>query len=291
MKFIREASDLHLDFDISLFSQTRTIDRSQPQTIKDEMDMLWVPPSMDGDLDTTFIVAGDIWTDRRFATRKFPGTSATWISQMSRRFKYVVLVLGNHDYWGTNLNTEPGKVKAAIAAQGLTNVFLLERDVLVLDQVKFVGGTLWTNYNNGNPMIAYQSTVYMNDYKYMRTGPSYRKVRPDDLLQIFQETKNFIFENATRDDPEQKLVVVTHMAPSEQSVDTMYREARHFDTNYFYFSDLEREIEANGQIDLYFHGHMHSSKRYKIGDTEVILNPRGYNDENPLFDERLRIEL
>lgn len=290
MKYIREVSDIHLDWDIDAFHGTRLYDPSKP-AIREPMDMCWFPPSMDDDMETTFVIAGDIWTDGRFANRQWQdGSHDTWIARMSRRFKYIVCVLGNHDYWDRNVLYEAQKIKESIKAQGLTNVFLLERDAVVLDQVKFIGGTLWTDFNRHDPMVMHMAPSIMNDYKYMRYGRDYRRCRPSDLYEIHMNTKSFIFENAKRDYPEQKVAVVTHMAPSYQSVSHNYRQPWHATMNYLYYTDLEKRIMADGQdIDYWFHGHMHHSDSYYIGNVNVIINARGCSSENSLFDSEMQI--
>jgi hypothetical protein len=129
----------------------------------------------------------------------------------------------------------------------------------------------------------------LNDYKYMRFGPDYRRCRPQDLYEIHMNTKLFIFENAKRDYPEQKVVVVTHMAPSYQSVSEKYRNTRDQLTNFLYFSDIDQRIYyEGGDIDYWFHGHMHHTTQYEIGTTRVVLNSRGYSGDNPEFDKNLR---
>lgn len=46
--------------------------------------------------------------------------------------------------------------------------------------------------------------------------------------------------------------------------------------------------------ELWIHGHVHAKQDYRVGDTRVIANPRGYPDrrgpggrENPHFDPAL----
>lgn len=290
MKYLRISSDIHLDFYIDSFRSTR---KHNPNvTITCDMDMLWFPDPLPDDNETTYIVAGDLWIDGRFATRFWPGTNDSWISKMAARFKYVVLVLGNHDYWKANVLYEADKVKAAIKAQGLTNVFLLERDCVVLDQVKFVGGTLWTDYNRNDPIVMATIPSLMNDFHHIKYGKDYRKLKPWMLYEIHQNTKRFIFENAKRDNPDQKVVVVTHMAPSQQSIDAAYYTCRDERLmNHGYYSDMDKRIMAEGQeIDFWFHGHTHHSVRYQIEHPTVILNAKGYlGDENPDFDPVLQI--
>lgn len=288
---LRVASDIHLDFDIASFHKTRLYDPSKPK-IEGPMDLLWYPPEMEDDTETTFIIPGDLWVESRFFTRLYPNGDS-WLTRIARRFKYVVLVLGNHDYWGTNVLYEADKLKKGFIEAGLANVFLLERDMVVLDDVKFVGGTLWTDYNRHHPQILFDAPSMMNrDYKDIRYGRDYRKVRALDLYEIHMITKSYIFEHAKRDHPEQKVVVVTHMAPSYQSVHEAFRNPSSSRANFLYFSDLDKRIMADGQeIDYWFHGHMHHTMEYEIGKVKVSVNPRGYLTENWQFDPLYKIDL
>lgn len=288
MKYIRLVSDIHLDFDIDAFNRSKF--KSTPENkATGEMGWLWTPPAMEGDLDSTLVIAGDLWYERKFLTRKYKnGTS--WMQNMAKQFKYVVFVLGNHDYWKTNLSTEIEGIKKELSAQELTNVFVLENRTLVLDNVKFLGGTLWTDYNEHNIPLMMDAPNLMNDYKKMRQGLKYGKAMPTHLYKIHKETKSYIFNNAIKDNPEQKLVVVTHMAPSEKSL-----EQRHIDNalpmNFLYVSNLEKEVSSS-KIDLWFHGHLHEPVDYLLGTTRVISNPRGYVGEfSKSFNPEFRLEV
>ncbi len=45
-------------------------------------------------------------------------------------------------------------------------------------------------------------------------------------------------------------------------------------------------------VKLWVHGHIHKQSDYKIKDTRIICNPRGYPDEpNPHFDPSLVVEI
>jgi Icc-related predicted phosphoesterase len=76
-------------------------------------------------------------------------------------------------------------------------------------------------------------------------------------------------------------VVVTHHAPSSQSVHTRY--ARDLLTPAF-ASNLENLMEGD-RAALWVHGHMHESFDYEVYGTRVVCNPRGYAPEalNPDF--------
>lgn len=55
-------------------------------------------------------------------------------------------------------------------------------------------------------------------------------------------------------------------------------------------SDLSELIDR-GRPDLWVHGHVHDSCDYRIGDTRILCNPRGYNDENSNFNPVLVINV
>ena len=47
-----------------------------------------------------------------------------------------------------------------------------------------------------------------------------------------------------------------------------------------------------GSFCLVLHGHLHRQSDYRLGDTRVVCNPRGYpNQRNPSFVPDLVIEI
>lgn len=286
MKYIRLVSDIHLDFDIDMFNRFKS-KLSPEKKALGEMGNLWLPTPMEEDKDTAFIIAGDIWVDHRFLSRTYQDDQS-WLQKVANQFKYVVFVLGNHDYWQTNLSHEIKKIEELLQAQGLNNAFVLEKKSIVLDNVKFIGATFWTDYLEHNLELMYKAPDLMKDYKKIRFGDGYRKIRSSDLYKIHQESKSFIFSQAKKDNPEQKLVVVTHMAPSHKSLVEVQEDTSR---DGFYASHLDENI-AQSEIDYYFHGHIHQSVDYMIGKTRVMSNPRGYFGENKeKFQDNWRIEL
>jgi hypothetical protein len=92
---------------------------------------------------------------------------------------------------------------------------------------------------------------------------------------------------------DKKCVVVGHHAPSFKSVHEQY--ASQTLMNGGYASDLSEFIMDHPQIKLWTHGHMHQPFDYVIGETRVVCNPRGYeNDgysENSGWNPNIVIEL
>lgn len=253
---IRPFNDIHLDFDLDK---------------KQTLSKLWEPVALPNDKETTLILAGDIWHSLKFLEFK----NFSWFAHVSKRFKYVIFVLGNHDLWGGNLTLDYPKIRKELLAQKLNNVYLLQNDVLDLDGVRFVGATLWTNFNNGNPIVM-QSSMNDKEYHWIKIGSLYKKLKPHDIYDAHIKSKNFIFTHAKKDMSVNKVVVISHHAPSYQSIPPEYKNQAQYYNNFVYFSDLDEQI-YDSQIDYWFHGHTHNPIQYKIGETTVVNNARGYN--------------
>lgn len=276
MHAIRLISDIHLDFDVAKLGHA----------CPEEIDTLWYPEPMEHDSETVLLIAGDLWWGNHAFQRRFGEDS--WIERLSRRFKAVLTVLGNHDYWYGNLRAAVAVARESIDQLKLTNVQVLEQDYYIIDNVKFVGGTLWTDFKNQDPNVMLAATRIMNDYEYIKCGT--RDLTPVDLFEVHRQTRHFIGKHAVKDYPEQQVVVMTHMAPSYQSIHPAYRTASGYIANFSYFTDLDNFIVNHPDIGLWVHGHCHHPSDYTINKTRVLCNPRGYDTyENTGYDPKLTI--
>lgn len=222
-------------------------------------------PETDADV---IVLAGDI---------HLKAQAIDWISRNTQ--KPVVYVAGNHEYYKGSLGHTFKKMKDY--TQG-TNIHLLENESVVLDGVRFLGATLWTDYRlTGNePLAMWDAQQNLSDFKTVR-DELYRKVRPYQLAARHARTRNFI--EATMAEPfEGKTVVVTHHAPSSISIPARYRDSKDH-INASYASSLEHLME---NVAVWAHGHVHDSIDELIGDTRIICNPRGYAPShlNPNFN-------
>lgn len=276
--FIRVYSDTHLDFDLG----------KRPYI---SANMVWAPSALPDDLDSILILAGDLWHNNM--AFKVLADGMSWISEVAKRFEHVIVVLGNHDYWGLSLQSAVRKAKEALAL--LPNVTLLEQSAVTLSGVKFVGGTLWTDYGR-NPHAMHVGRQIINDFKYTTFGDTRvrRKLRPEDLFEVHRQTAKFIFNNCQADFPGQKVVVVTHMAPHELSIDPRY--ARDHMLNLSYYSDLSESVRTHCKdVQLWIHGHIHLPANYMLYNVHVMSNPRGYQTYEGIGtgyepDNQLRID-
>lgn len=219
----------------------------------------WTPPPVDADL---VILAGDIHVGTAgvaWAARAFAG-------------RIVVYVPGNHEHYGAVL---PGHLHALRRAAAGTCVHVLEREALVLPQVRVLGCTLWTDFAlTGERRRAMAlAAEAMWDYREIRVAPRRRAARPADTLRWHRRSRAWLAgELAAADRP---TVVVTHHAPCPGSCppaegDRPYAPA--------YASDLSGLITASPPA-CWVHGHTHRARDDRAHGTRILSNPRGYPDQ------------
>jgi Icc-related predicted phosphoesterase len=218
------------------------------------------PPRTDCDL---VVLAGDIHIGNK---------GLLWAKEAFAD-KPVIYVLGNHEYYRNALPKLTDKLKQEALG---SNVHILENDKVIIDDVVFLGCTLWTNFELlGDPRIAgYEATQQMTDYKKIRVSPQYRKLRSIDTAIIHRHSLDWLKKELSSNE-EHKVVIITHHAPSKRSLPQWYAEDL---LSAAYASDLEKVVESS-KAKLWIHGHIHAPQDYVIGNTRVVCNPKGYPDE------------
>ncbi|SDM47965.1 Calcineurin-like phosphoesterase [Methylobacterium phyllostachyos] len=189
----------------------------------------------------------------------------------------VVYVPGNHDFWwdrGEERYTIHDQVARGRDRAAALGIHLLIDDAVLLDGIRFLGGTLWTDFRLGSFSLTHafrtaQGRDGMVDYRRIRTGHRSRdRIEPEEVLAMHRATRAFLGAELARphDGP---TVVVTHHAPHPDSL-----ADPHAHLAWCYASDLTGLIEERGP-NLWVHGHAHRHIDYWIGRTRVVCNARG----------------
>lgn len=206
----------------------------------------------------------------------------------------VIMIPGNHEFYGKRrLRRHIDKMKAK--ADG-SNVRLLYNEAIVIDGVRFLCSTLWTDYAlHGNaPLSMIHAQGSLNDYEDILWDVG-RPLLPENLLEEHQQARAFL-DAALAEPFDGPTVVVTHHAPSERSVSEWHRNDPLAPC---YASRLDNLVAYSGAA-LWIHGHIHRAQDYMLGDTRVIANPRGYDNTvergheghyNHGFDPNLIVEV
>lgn len=197
--------------------------------------------------------------------------------ECSKKYREVIYVMGNHEFYGSTYH----KVFEHVRPQLPDNIHLLEKQTCEIDGVLFMGATLWTDMNNMDQLTMYHMKGMMNDYRQItmlnEAKQVYHRLTPEYTVEQHIKTKQYftkvLQENRQSSTPK-PVVMVTHHAPSKLSTHPRY--ADDIIMNGAYSSNLEEFILDNPEIKFAIHGHTHEPFRYKIGECEVICNPRGY---------------
>ena len=248
---IQICSDLHLEF-----SKNREWLKHNPLVPKSE----------------ALIIAGDTYyLERDYSKLDF-------INKISKDFKQVYLIPGNHEYYGgynavTALSSRQIEIKK--------NVHILNNTSVEIGNTNFIFSTLWSKIEKNINGIK----MGMNDFRLIKFEE--RQLTIKDYNMIHNKAFDFISNEIKK---EGKKVVITHHLPSE-----------HCNADEFKGSDLNEafcvektEFILNSNIDYWIYGHSHRNKDdFKIGNTNMITNQFGYAEwgEHKTFDYEKIIEV
>ena len=205
------------------------------------------------------------------------------------KYREVIYVMGNHEHYHGRYDKTVHELKAMVP----DNVSVLENEHIEIDGVLFLGATLWTDCNKGNPMCLQVLKHSMQDYNAItnKYHNIYRKLIPQDTMETHMRTKEY-FKTILEENRDKKVVVCTHHAPSYKSVHEHY--VHDVDMNGGYASDLSEFILDHENIKFWTHGHMHDPSDYEIGQCRIICNPRGYKgyeQQVNLFDPTVGFDI
>jgi Icc-related predicted phosphoesterase len=202
-------------------------------------------------------------------------TFRDFLTRMSNLFPHVIYIAGNHEFYHGKWVKGIQYLRETCAVY--PNVHFLERDAIKIDDVTFVGGTLWTDMNKHDPITLHSVRDMMNDFRIIKNDDKgYTNLKPADTVVRHRETLAYI-KNVVAEKHDEKFVVVGHHSPSHMSIHPAYANERIM--NGAYHSDLSEFILDHPQIKLWTHGHTHHCFDYTIGDTRIVCNPRGYRND------------
>jgi Icc-related predicted phosphoesterase len=216
------------------------------------------------------IAAGDISTNGIVP-------SMEWLNANIAPLMPVVFVAGNHEFYRSSIIESLAAAKAA--ASDMPRVHFLHNRSIEIDDVLFVGATLWTDQDlhhsrQLSAFFAKDSQTGMKDYKKINWQKSpWQRLTPARTIGMHRESRSYI--ERTLQSREGKTVVVSHHAPSILS---MSEEDGAKTSASSYASNLDAMIKEL-KPTAWVHGHIHRSNRYRIGQTDILSNPRGYGDD------------
>lgn len=194
------------------------------------------------------------------------------------RFPHVIFIVGNHEHYHGDFATTIPHFRDVLGY--LPNLHILEKETFVLDDVTFIGGTLWTNMNQRDTRTLHEISRMMNDFRCVSNSARLEDNRgwadrftTTDAANDHDAMLEFI-KQTVEADVTKRYVVVGHHSPSRLSTHPRYQH-QHI-MNGGYSSELDDFILDHPQIKLWTHGHTHEDFDYMIGGCRILCNPRGY---------------
>ena len=205
----------------------------------------------------------------------------------------VFFLPGNHEYDGLDFDEAETRLRETCARWGL---IWLERETVVLQGVRFIGCTLWTDFDALTTSQAHRGADITLAEQLKGREKAFRAAN-------FYLTKNHAFRNGTPMLAEQvraeglksqawlrqalatpfdgPTVVVTHFAPSLLSADPRYGIAP---GTAGFCNALDDLLPS---ATLWLHGHLHCPNDYVSQGCRVVANPLGYarKGEQAAFNE------
>ena len=211
----------------------------------------------------------------------------------------VLHVPGNHEFYGTELQAQEEAMQRQCAQGGY---HCLQKSAVVIDGVRFLGTTLWTDFeifsgvepnqpelpSHAAQFAMTKAAARMNDYRAIRwreppSSPGVdsrhrrvqsRRLRPEDTRSMHWSQRQWLTDElqVPFDGP---TVVITHHAPHSGSLAPEFRQD---DLSPSYVSQLPASLFEVPV--LWVHGHTHHRFDYWAGGCRVVCNPRGYMFRN-----------
>lgn len=192
----------------------------------------------------------------------------------------VIVVPGNHEYDALDFDATHARLRATCERLGL---IWLERETIVLHGVRFVGTTLWADFDALAPrgptasladqLQARHKAFRAADY-YLRIAATTRGGAPFLAEQIREHALvcQAWLRAALAEPFDGPTVVVTHFAPSLRSADPRYG-LRPGTAGFCNALD-----DLLPLADLWLHGHLHCAIDWRddSGRCRVVANPLGY---------------
>lgn len=224
---IQHISDIHLEFG-----------RKMPKG--------WI--SKDVDL---LVFAGDICT--------IPKTANKFFKEIRQSTDIpVIYVIGNHEYYRQVVTVIDNYREVA----SKNNVILLENEVVVIDNIKFLGATLYSDLSKYSEAIAVR--LGLSDFRVVKQDPELY-IDIDWWQDKFRESTKFIEREINNS------AIITHFCPLRSLTRNNTLAAG-------FASDLSRLFyEYNPKAWIY--GHTHEPVDTIVNNCRIVSNPVGYVEE------------
>ncbi|RKY28751.1 MAG: hypothetical protein DRP83_00225 [Planctomycetota bacterium] len=218
----------------------------------------------------TLVLAGDV--------HKKPKSLAKFFRRILKQNDIpIVYILGNHEYYGRVFPDALDEYREACA--DIPQVKLLEKKMVEIKGVQFLGTTLWSDISNPLHALAVQAGI--TDFKYdhgesrpvVQVRGTYDGMSPFVWTREYMECREWLVEALENRNPRKPTVVVTHHAPTRAVHPKKFLKSL---TRAAYESELSGLMDRY-KPELWVYGHDHGPRvDTQIYETRVVCNQMGY---------------
>jgi len=240
---LRVISDIHVNF----------YDNAAP--VIDKLNQLF--PKINPDKEI-LIIPGDIGQIVN-KNNQFDEKYYDVLKYLKSRWKYIIIVAGNHEYYGCQ--------NMSYASDLLTNICekmgieFLNKDSVEMFDYTFIGCTLWSNLNKD----------YWNEIEHKYSSFT----DCESLCNLHKNNVEWLDKTLDKY-KNKKVVVITHHLPSKKLISGHFNHSKYDISNTCYYSNLDWIIKKYSKNMIYwFCGHSHISELMVHKKTIIYLNPLG----------------
>jgi hypothetical protein len=265
MKYIRLASDIHID---GFLSQT-------PQTLRETF-----LPDDPRDAESILVLAGDISSN----SEQLVG----FLGECAKKFPKVYFVAGNHEFYKHDYIAYPPVIEKALTdmmGEQQSNNLKFAFDCVGYEElddikVRFIFAPMW---GDGGPTLDDQAKTgfYLNDFRLitMRRGSTMGRFTVQEMMAEHRKQKAEI-DRLLKLPFDGKTVVITHHLPSRRLVSARFWPSDGSDgANGGFVGQCDDILAYDHAPNLWINGHTHDRISTTLWKTRVECNPAGYRGE------------
>ncbi len=232
-----------------------------------EFDQDFCDPPPDTDL---IVLAGDI------DHGSLAAATARWYQATSGA--PVILIAGNHEFYGSDIEQCFADIRDEVAL--MSKVHFLENETVIIDGVRFLGCTLWSNFKllgsdrAGRFMDSAKDNI--SDFWYIKHKG--RRLQPEDIAEWFRASYEWLDRELAKPF-DGKTVVITHFSPHRAAIHPRFLEPDADSLTPYFNSDCSQLMRRHS-IDVWMFGHTHQSvDKIVERNTRLVSNQQGYPSE------------
>ncbi|KAL0212593.1 hypothetical protein RCL1_006219 [Eukaryota sp. TZLM3-RCL] len=192
--------------------------------------------------------------------------------------KPIIFVAGNHEFYHHVIDDVI--LKFHLFQDNHPNFYFLNNSFTVIDDVRFVGSTLWSDFDNGSAESFSYCKDRMADFKvvkYISENGELEVLTPQKAFEFHKRSLE-VFGKVLSTDFSGPNVVITHHLPTPKSSSEKWQG---HPLNGAFQSSLIDFISKH-KPSLWLHGHTHDPCDYVVGSTRIVAEPCGYPGERTI---------